>query len=107
MEKDSEMPFSLMPAGRDWSESRAKTSFFEHKGNSVSVGMEYTRLVLKRRKPARCSLHSSRRLTVPIKLSSINRRELLSLVMPARREGFAAQSRTQSIAGRVSRSFGY
>ena len=71
-------------------------------GKAASSDAEYTRLVLSNMSPALCLLQYSNKLIVPKRLCSINCLLEDCPSRPARTDGFAAQSITQSTLGRPS-----
>ena len=75
-------------------------------GSFVNCSAEYTRLVLRRMMPLPFCLQYSSKFIVPTKLCSMTCLLDVSLSIPARTEGLAAQSITQSAAGRAFRSEG-
>lgn len=97
------MPFEEIPVVKK-SSSKAKEKLLTLTGSWASLAAEYTRLVLSKIKPVWYLLQYSKRLIVPSKLCSINC--LLDVLpsIPARTEGFAAQSIIQSTGGKLLRS---
>src|ERR1700722_1158475 len=102
--KDSVTPEALTAAGHGCFGS---STYFEESttnGNRASTGMEYTRLVLNKMKPAFEFRQYSSRFTELSRLCSSNWRALVRPSRPARTLGCAAASITQSTGGSTSTS---